>query len=55
MSDQKLTVTIEANSREDLIYWLNHLAKKLQEWPNGTSGRSSGGGYVDWAITEVRS
>ena len=54
MSDKKLSVTIEAESREDLIYWLGRLKEKLQESPNMVSGRSSGGGLLDWRIEDVQ-
>jgi len=53
MADKKLTVNIEAESREGLIYWVEMLASKLREYPNMVSGRSSGGGVLDWHIADV--
>lgn len=54
MSGQKLSVTIEDDDREGLIYWLERLTEKLKENPRAVSGRSSGGGYLDWVIVEAR-
>ena len=54
MSDKKLSVTIEAESREDLIYWLDRLKEKLQECPAMVSGRLCGGGVLDWHIEDIQ-
>lgn len=53
MTDLKLHVVIEGEKREDLIYWLERLAEKLRDNQQAISGRSSGGGYMDWHIDEV--
>jgi hypothetical protein len=51
MSDIKLNLTIVAENREDLIYWLNRMIEKITEEPDAVSGRASGGGYMDWELS----
>ena len=51
MSDIKITLTIVAESREGLIYWLNRMIEKITEYPDAVSGRACGGGYMDWELS----
>ncbi len=54
MNDKKISITIEAEDREDMIYWLERLIERLKESPNSVSGRMCGGGVLDWEIEDTK-